>query len=35
LVWSEGEFVAAMIDPEMLVEAQLNEPVIASPTIGM
>ena len=35
VVWSECEFVVAMIDSQMLIESQIDEPVIPSPSIGV
>ena len=29
------ELVVAVIDPKVLVQAQINQPIVASPTIGM
>ena len=29
------EFVAAVIDPKVLVQTQINQPVAASPTVGV
>lgn len=35
MVGAKGKFVVAMIDPQMLVEAQIDQPVVASPAVGM
>ena len=29
------EFVVALIDPKMLLQAQINQPIVTSPTIGV
>lgn len=32
---SASEFVLAMIDAKMLIETQINQPVVPSPTVGV
>lgn len=35
VVGSRGELAVSMADPEVLVEAQIDEPVVSSPAVGM